>query len=231
MQASIAPKVKTKLKQQTPSSLGPSVLTYRLGNSLSRDIMLSFFKIRHIADCAPFLCSETGKPFETCLVCQRNFFSERLRYLIEKAYHRRPDLRAEELVFEVAVCLECHDEIEASFSEDSKRYLEKFFSERANVEERAQHLLKQPDLMLEDCISRCVVHNTPKEELTEYQLVAYCVGQNLHFAGTMMLGGPAVDELIEGLSEHTLGEARRFRDTYLDTPPELKELLDRWCFV
>lgn len=185
-----------------------------------------------IADCTPFHCSETAQPFHTCSICQRSLFVGPLKYVVEKAYRRRPELDAEELVFELAVCLDCHDELASTFSEESRARIDWFFTERVNTEERTDALLQQSNLTLPESIGRCMVHNTPKADLSEYQIMAYCNGQHLYPAAAAMLGGPALDELVEELSAHTLDELRRFRDTHFDVPPELKELLsDRWAFV
>ena len=125
-----------------------------------------------------------------------------------------------------------HYTVEASFSEESRQHIERFYAERVDLDRRAATLLNRDHVDVSDWIGTCMVNGTPVEELDEYQLIAHGLGSSLALTSMpVVLGRAALEELANGLSERTLGETRRFRDEYLDLPPELKELLKDTCFV
>ena len=184
-----------------------------------------------LAEHPRFHSDATGRPFERCLVCETAFLdAPDLEYMIEKAYRRRPDLDAEELIFEYAICMTCLDVMEAAFSEASQAHIEQFYADRVDFEARFELFMQAAPPDPADLADACAVYGTPVAELEEYQLIAQARGGWLELGALpAVIGGAAIDELAEGLSAQTLGEARRFRDDFLGLPPELEDLLrDRY---
>jgi len=87
-----------------------------------------------------------------------------------------------------------------------------------------------PDL--DAWLDGCVAHGTPKDELQEYQVLGHCVGESMVLTHMpLMLGGPAMDELMQLLSNETLDELGGFRDEYFGLPPEFDTRLQGPVFV
>lgn len=166
---------------------------------------------------------ETGDPISTCLVCDRSLLDGSTEYLIEKGYRQYEAFEVEETVFGYALCVDCHTDMRQSFSDRSRRRCRAYLSERINLGARTASLPKADDPDPSAWTRRCIVHDTPKEELQEYQLLAHCHGTDMllsHFP--LLIGGPAVDELTEHLSNETIDELGGLRDEHLGPPPELE---------
>jgi len=206
-----------------------------------------------------FHSDESEQPFRECLVCECSLRDGSTEYLVEKAYRRFDDFDVTETVFEYAICLSCHLEIIKSFSALSRARCEDYFEDRINLSERAARLLATqddpqadadssdadrdtPDLLrassdpdeidVNDWLDGCIVHNTPIQEMSEYQILGHCVGEDLMLTHLpIVVGGRAMDELAGLLSNETLDEMGGFRDQYFGLPPELQRDLSGPVFA
>jgi hypothetical protein len=208
-----------------------------------------------------FHSDETEQLFQECLVCERSLHDGSTEYLVEKAYRRFDEFDVTETVFEYAICLSCHLEIVESFSELSRTRCEAYFDDHVDLSERAARLLsaqdepreetspEEPsgppnrarllhatpdpdDIDLNDWLDGCIVHGTPMEDLSEFQILGHCTGDQLLLSHLpVAIGGRAMDELAERLSNETLDELGGFRDEYFGLPPELKRDLSGPVFA
>lgn len=170
-----------------------------------------------------FYSVETGEPISSCLVCEKPLLDGSTEYLIEKGYRSYEDYDVEETVFGYAMCVDCHLRIRHSFSELSMQRCQSFMAEAIDVRERATSLLDAESINPSRWTDHCVVHDTPRDELNEYQLLAHCQGDELVLTHLpMLLGGDAVEELTNRLSNETIDELGGFRDEYFGVPPELQ---------
>ena len=166
---------------------------------------------------------ETEEPISTCLVCETSLLDGSTEYLIEKGYRRYEDYGVEETVFGYALCMDCHMTMRQSFSDESKRRCQSYLSEHVDLPKRATTLLAAESADPEDWTRRCVVHDTPKDDLREYQLLAHCRGKEMLLTHLpLLIGGPAIDDLTQRLSDETLDDLGGFRDEYLGPSPELE---------
>lgn len=177
-----------------------------------------------------FYSTDTEAPFEECLVCERALLDGTTDYVIEKGYRTFDAYDVRETVFGYALCMPCHDTISQSFSEASKHRCQSYLQQRINLRERSLAFLDQgsddPNLDPSRWIDHCIVHETPRDELGEYQLLAHCHKDDLLLTHLpLMIGGRAVGELVQRLSNETLDELGGFRDEYFGIPPELKHNL------
>jgi hypothetical protein len=208
-----------------------------------------------------FHSDETEQPFRECLVCECSLHDGSTEYLVEKAYRHFDEFDVTETVFEYAICLSCHLEIVESFSELSRTRCEAYFDDHVDLSERAARLLstqddpreegapEEPsgpsdrprllhatpdpdDIDLNDWLDGCIVHGTPMEDLSEFQILGHCTGDQLLLSHLpVAIGGRAMDELAERLSNETLDELGGFRDEYFGLPPELKRDLSGPVFA
>lgn len=170
-----------------------------------------------------FYDEDTDAPFDECLVCERPLRDGTTEYVIEKGYRSFDGYDVEETVFGYALCMPCHLTLSQSFSDASKERCQAYLQDRVDLQDRAATLLNEeadPARWMQECI----VHGTPRNELTEYQILAHCHGDDLLLTHLpLLIGGPAVDELVQRLSNETLDELGGFRDEHFGLPPELEQ--------
>lgn len=187
----------------------------------------SSYQKNHIMIPEMFYDSLTGKPFTHCNVCGGDLLSGSiLAYLIEKAYRRSMVTGKMEVVFEYAICTSCASKFVESYSKESLKQLQKYYQEHfnPNIHPQASTYFKD-EQNLKDHLSKCFFTGKPIEELDEYQVAAQFSGNRL---GVMIppyvFGGDAMDEVIDLLSEETLGEIDDFTGKYLSGPPEFRDM-------
>jgi len=173
-----------------------------------------------------FHSDDTDAPFESCLVCDCSLREEHTDYVIEKGYRSVDAFDVQETVFGYALCLDCHRTLNQSFSTVSRRRCETYLREHIDLSERVAPLIESENPDAVDparWTRRCAVHGTARTDLNEYQIVAHCQGDELVLTHLpLLIGGRAVDELAQRLSNETLDELGGFRDEYFGLPPELK---------
>lgn len=173
-----------------------------------------------------FYDDDTEAPFEECLVCERPLQADGIDYVVEKGYRSFAEYDVQETVFGYALCMPCHAQLSESFSEESKQRCEAFLNTHVDLQERTTALLNEDEIDPADWTEHCIVHDTPKDELQEYQLLAHCRGDDLLLTHLpLMIGGPAVEALVDRLSSETLDDLGGFRDEYFGLPPELQHNL------
>lgn len=174
----------------------------------------------------PFHSFATGKPFKTCITCEKNLLKTGTQYLIEKAIVKYPDSPATDVIFEYAMCLECAEKMRQTLSRASVARIDQFFAERTDLVSRREALLQKGEPDLDDWLQTCIVTGKPVTEVTEYQIYAHCNGQDMFYEyAPYMLSGEAIDEIQELLSPETKEVLDDFIDDYFGLPPELKELI------
>lgn len=171
-----------------------------------------------------FYDEDTEAPFKECLACERSLREESVDYVIEKGYRTFAAYDVQETVFGYALCMSCHAQLNESFSEESKKRCQAFLDQHVELPERTMALLQEDEIDPAQWTEHCIVYGTPKEELQEYQLLAHCRGEDMLLTHLpFMIGGPAVEALVDRLSNETLDELGGFRDEYFGVPPELEQ--------
>lgn len=146
--------------------------------------------------------------------------------MIEKSYRTFDSYDAREAVFGYALCLDCHASLGESFSVSSKRKCQRYLYQRIDLRKRTAALLRSEPIDPSEWIQHCIVHDTPKADLKEYQLLAHCYEDDMLLSHLpLMIGGPAIEELVQRLSNETLDELGDFRNQYFGLPPKLKASL------
>jgi hypothetical protein len=156
------------------------------------------------------------------------------------------------------MCLTCHAGMQERISAASRQALEAYFLNHADLYRRATLLLSastahdpapdeerdeesaappempstgaSPDL--DRWLDHCIIHGTPVEELSEFQLIGHCQGREMLVTHMpFVIGGPAMDEILQLLSNETLDELGGFREEHFGPPPSLKRDLPGPIFV
>lgn len=171
-----------------------------------------------------FFNSSTGGPFDRCMLCNTFLLAEGVNYVIEKACKRHLEFGIEDIVFEYAMCEKCAMQMSSAMSEESMGKISDYFQSQVDFAGRHRYLRQEQPPKLENWIGNCIVKGTPKEELTEYQVLGQFSGENMvMFMFPYMIGGEAMKEVSMLLSNETLGEIDNFMDNF-GLPPELKDL-------
>ena len=179
-----------------------------------------------------FYSTETEKPFSHCISCEKYLLQSQSPYVIEKAIKQYPEYNTTDVIFEYAMCLDCYQNINASLSAESKTSIEKYFSENVNLSGRRKSLIKNEDLSIEKWTSNCIIKGTPIKELAEYQIACQCDSEYLLFTNMpFIIGNLALDEMMQLLSNKTIGEIRGFYDKFFSPDPDIKKLFDEPKFV
>lgn len=179
-----------------------------------------------------FYSEATGKPFEKCSVCDKGLLQPETWYLVEKAVKRYIKYNVQDIMFEYAICMDCHAEMEARLSTESKQKMQQYMRERVDLEKRADGFYDSEDFDIQNWTNKCAVTKQPRAELAEYQIVASFNGDKMAFTVMpMLIGMKALDEMIQLLSNKSLDELNDFKDRITGMPPELKELFKETNFV
>jgi hypothetical protein len=122
------------------------------------------------------------------------------------------------------MCLSCAELMRRELSLSSLSRIQEFFDQRVDLHGRREELLQDEAVNPEHWLQRCLITGEDLTNLDEYQIYGHFVGnQCVYSFMPYMIGGPAVDEMTELLSEKTLGEIDRFIDENFGLPPELKK--------
>ena len=179
-----------------------------------------------------FYSTDTDKPFTNCVSCEKFLLQPKSPYVIEKAIKQYPEYKTTDVIFEYAMCMECYQNINESLSIESKSNIEQYFTENVDLGDRRKSLLKNKEFSINDWTSNCIIKGTHISELTEYQIACQCDGEYLLFTHMpFIIGNIALDEMMQLLSNKTIGEIGGFYDKFFSPDPDIKKLFDEPKFV
>lgn len=173
----------------------------------------------HIPVPHEFHSFESGEPFKTCMVCQKNLLEDGQIYFIEKAFQKQ------EVLFEYAICMECREEMQQDISEESMRKIQQYFQKHIDLVGRRKDLLNKHQLDHRPWLDRCLITGKRRQEAEQYQILTLCDGKDMLFSYLpYMISGEAMRTLTKLLSKTTRDRLDDFVDEYLGLPPEVKDL-------
>ncbi len=172
-----------------------------------------------------FYNSLTEHPFEHCKMCEKELLESKSEYVIEKAIRRFKEAEGEELLFEVAICLDCAFSMQSNLSKESVSNIQSFFFKKAMERRRS---MDDPEGFLEDPLRECLLNGKKVMEMEEYQIYAHCKGDEIAVpGGYYLLSDDIIEEIQLLLSKETKDELERFSDDNFGIPPELRKLFSR----
>ena len=170
-----------------------------------------------------FHAFDTGQPFKECQVCSRDLIGYQQPYIIEKAIRRYPKFGTEDIIFEYAICLECADHQRNQMSTESMQRMEAYWMENFSP---GEHLTSGQAVPLDYLMDRCALTGERRSKMEEYQIAALCQGDSLvPGQPPYMVGGIALENIMELMSNSTMDQWNRFRDDFLGPSPEISDLL------
>ena len=175
-----------------------------------------------------FHSDKSNQPFTECKVCQKDIIRSGEPYIIEKAYGQDLTKGRREVVFELAYCMDCVQQINESLSEESREKIQAYFKENTDIDKRDQELKKYELFETDIWLQNCIVKNKSIDEVDEFQIYALCIGNDILFhQAPYMVCGDAIDEVMELLSNKSLDILNDLMSDILDLPPNYDELFKR----
>jgi hypothetical protein len=173
-----------------------------------------------------FYSDASGKPISHCIDCNKYLLDDGTLYVIEKAMKQYQKFSSKDTILEYAICLNCYERMRKTFSKISLQRIDNYFNKHVNLMERRKRLLSNKSLNLEDWISSCIIKGKRIEELAEYQIACQCDGKYMLFTfAPFVIGEAAIEEIMNLLSNQTLGEIEGFMKQFFSYPPEIADIL------
>ena len=173
-----------------------------------------------------FYSDATGQLFERCIDCNKRLLGGSQEYIIEKAFKKYIDYKANDTIFEYALCLDCAEKLFLSFSQASRQAIEEYFGDHINIETQLMRMAGNENFNMDDHLNKCLIKGSAIEDLQEYQMVCYCRGDKISMIRPpYLISGEAADEVMQLLSNATIDILNGFTDEFLGLPPEFRDLL------
>ena len=168
---------------------------------------------------------ESNEPFKECMVCGIDLTLGTTDYFVEKAVKNNVQYQVQDIVFEYAICSACAQNMQQSISKESMENMQAFFTNHQTFMSKIQAYQQGKGEELDIIISKCTLYGQSIEQLSEYMMFGHFRGDKM-IATTMpyIMGGKAMDELSELMSNETIDEMNRFKNEYFGGPAELEDL-------
>lgn len=171
-----------------------------------------------------FFSDETGEAFTHCVMCNIDLTQSNVPYAIEKAMKRLDDGRVVTL-FEMAICMNCGQQMHEKLSTSSRKVMEEYFLE---IELPQKRMAVVNDETWEDTWKdKCLVTGKSIDSAKEFNLIGnFLNGSMIEQLPPLAINGEVLEVIQEKLSPETREELDDFRDTYLGpSDPQLRALL------
>lgn len=164
-----------------------------------------------IAVSSRFDSLETGKPFTHCCACNCHLHEAGM-HIVNKSYV------GEECVFELAMCIDCREDMNAQLSEQSRVAMFDFMHDHANMEQREQEL--GTDSETESYLAQCITCGTDAASIKNYSLGGMFAGDALVKGPFPMLMCEACEEKLgDTISDETRDVWDQFIGEHFPGPP------------
>lgn len=168
---------------------------------------------------------DSNEPFKECLVCGTDLTLGTRDYFVEKAIKNHVEFKVKDVVFEYAMCSECAEKMQKSMSEESQQNMQNYFLQHENFMQKVQEFQIGEGGPIDEVLSKCSITGEAIDDMGEYMMFGHFRGGKM-VATTMpyVIGGKAMDEISELMSNKTLDEMNGFMGQYFGGPPELENL-------
>ena len=172
-----------------------------------------------------FYSDADNKPFENCQVCDKYLLEKGNSYVIEKAFKNYEGFEFNTTLFEYAICLDCHTQVQQSMSEESLKNLQQYYMQIMAEKGNKPIVIDVGNFNLNDWLSNCFFKGDSIKDMNEFQLVAQFNGNEMVLnIPPMVVGERAMEEMADLLSAETIDEIDGFRKQFLGPDPAIEEL-------
>ena len=173
-----------------------------------------------------FYSDAEDKPFETCVVCGKDLLHGDEPYMVEKVFktYERHDFKS--TVFEFAICLDCHQKMQESMSQESIQNIQNFMNRLMQQRGSNVIMIDLHNFDINRWLSKCFFTDTPVDDMDEYQAVGMFKGDKMVLnQPPMVMGNAIMEKMSDLLSEKTRDEMNGFKEKHLGPPPEFSEFI------
>lgn len=157
---------------------------------------------------------ETGEPFRRCTDCRGPLAEDPNGYLIQKAFNRG------EPIMEIAVCHDCHQRLQAEYSQESRERIMNFHLDHGDLPNRLKHLQDQPLDTLAPWVGTCLTCDHSRDDCDEHVIATHCIEDVMIYGeAPIMICGECMERLVEQLSESTRDSYDRWQQRCLPMAP------------
>jgi hypothetical protein len=165
-----------------------------------------------------FYSDETGAPFDRCFDCGNPTAACEDGYLIQKAYAKG------ETIMEMAICCDCHEKLQTSYSKESKEKIWNFYLDHGDFSRRLRKFyplpVGNPDLWLDACMT-C---GSTRASVPECVVAAHVFEGDLVYGETpLMICFDCMNTIVGLLSEESRDTYDRWMDRVLPAAPETSD--------
>lgn len=178
-------------------------------------------------DHTPELFTKHGshEKFTHCTMCHTNLFDSDQPYIIEKAIKKYKGFTVTDVIYEYAICMNCSAKFQEKISVESQNALAAFYMQALMFQ---KSYTGNPEEIYEQRLSKCMIKNTPVDELDEFQIAGIFVKDKLLLNDSpMIISAEGGEEMNELLSAQTRDEFDQFKKHITAPPPEFEELFKR----
>ncbi len=161
-----------------------------------------------------------------CKICNSNLLEGNTPFALEKAIKVFPEIKAKEVIFEIAICDNCASESRKSLSKQSLTDIETFMT-GDQVRENMMKCVEESYENGGDTFGYCIITGVPKEFINEFQIIAQCQsGFLLPGTEAFMISSQGIEIIQDLLSPETKEELDRFKNEHFGIPPEFENILN-----
>jgi hypothetical protein len=173
-----------------------------------------------------FYSDADGKPFENCKICGKYLLTDGTSYVVEKALKNYKDHDFYSTIFEYAICLDCHADIQKGMSAKSYENLQRYYTDIITQKGSHAIVVNLNDFNLDSWLSTCFFTGDEVKSMDEYQIVAQFNGSKMVMnMPPMLIGESAIEELSHLLSDETIDEMNGFKEKFLGPDPQFEEFM------
>lgn len=166
---------------------------------------------------------ETGQAFTHCSDCHGNLAQSEDGYFIQKAYAGR------ETTMEIAICVTCHEKLQASYSSESRDAIWNFYLDQVDFPERLKKFSVLPVGDPSFWTNSCITCGSLRRNASEYVVAAQCIDGKLVYGETpMMVCMTCMDKIVGLLSNDSQDTYDRWMDHVCPPDPGLANDTPNW---
>ena len=165
-----------------------------------------------------FYSDETGTPFSNCYDCGKPADACEDGYLIQKAYANG------ETIMEMAICCDCHQKLQTSYSKESKDKIWNFYLDHGDFPGRLKKFFPLPVGNPDLWINHCMTCGATRRSVPEYIVAAHVFEGDLVYGETpLMICFNCMNKIVKLLSEESRDVYDRWMDRVLPQAPETSD--------
>lgn len=165
-----------------------------------------------------FYSDETNSPFDHCFDCGITLETCDDGYMVQKAY------AGDETIMEMAICCDCHDKLQKSYSKESMDRIWNFYLDHGDFPERLKKFHALPVGNPDFWINSCMTCGTARSSLPEYVVAAQVLDGDLVYGECpLMICFRCMDKIVGQLSQESRDAYDRWLDRVLPLAPETSD--------